>query len=133
MSAVIVLKKLVPLHVCDSWCTKYQFFGDTVTLFEKCEGSPNSKHDNFVCLCSHLNRTRLHHGRRIYRTLKHHYLCSNEAIDKTQLFSMNQLALTRVELKFYVVMLWNEVYSMPLCVKAQPAASVVIMMWWGIL
>ncbi len=69
-----------------------------------------SKHDYFVCLC--LNGTRVHRWRRMYRTLKHHHMHSDETNDKTWLFL-------------------NKVYSMSMRVKTIPAAWVVIM-WWGI-
>ncbi len=35
-------------------------FVNLMTLFGKCEGSISSKHDNFACLCGHVNGTRLH-------------------------------------------------------------------------
>ncbi len=41
--------------------------GNVMTLFKKHEGSLNSKHNNFACLCSHLNGTKLHHWRRTYQ------------------------------------------------------------------
>ncbi len=66
-------------------------FGDATTLFEK--------YDNIVGLCSHLNGTGLHRWRRMYRTLKHYYMCGDKAIDRTHLFLENQPALTRVESK----------------------------------
>ncbi len=132
-SAVIVVnKKLVPLHICDSWCTKRHFFGDATILFKKCECSWNSKHDNFAHLwvCSHLNETRLHHWRRVYQTTKHHCVHSDKVIDKTLLFSVNRLNLTRVDLKFCTGWLWNKVYIMLTCVKALPAVPVMIT-WWA--
>ncbi len=58
-------------------------------------------------------------------------MCSDKAIDKTWLLSVNHLALTRVKLKFYIGRLRNKVYDMLTCVKAVPAASVVLVMWWG--
>ncbi len=33
-AVIVVSKKLVPLHVCNSWPTKIQFFGDSMTLFK---------------------------------------------------------------------------------------------------
>ncbi len=88
-----VSKKMFPLQVCDSSLTKCQFFGDVTTLLEKCEGSPNSKHDNFVHLYSHLNGTRFHSWKREYWTKKNHCMCSNNAADETLLFLVNQLAV----------------------------------------
>ncbi len=41
---------------------------------------------------------------------------SDEAIDKTRLFLVNQLALTCVESKICMDRLWDEVYSMSMCV-----------------
>ncbi len=81
------LKKFGLIHICDSWHTKGQFFGDEITLFEKFEGSLNIKHDNnCACLRSHLNGTRLHRWSRMYQTPKHYHVCSNEAIDKPNPF-----------------------------------------------
>ncbi len=108
-------KKSVLLHMCDCWCNKCQFFlgggcGATM-LFNKYEGYPNYKYDNFVGLYSHLNGNRLHFWREVSNTkisLKH----SEDAIDKIRLFSMNQLFLTCVESKFcmgrlVIVMMWR--------------------------
>ncbi len=76
LQQLLFWKKLVPLHVCNSWHTEHQFFGDATILFEKCEGFPNSKHDNFACLRSRL----LDRWRKMYWTQKHHRVCSGEAI-----------------------------------------------------
>ncbi len=103
----------IGIYLCSDSCLKKNWFHylyrthgtpnanfseDATILFKKCEGSTNSKHDNFA----HLNGTRLHHWRRTYWTLKHLNLCSDEAIDKTELFWVNQLALTRIESKFCI-------------------------------
>ncbi len=48
----------------------------------------------------------------MYQILKPYNVGNNEAIDKTQLFLVDQRPLTRVELKFRVSMLWNKVYGM---------------------
>ncbi len=101
-----------------------------MTMFEKCNGSPNSKYDNFARLCSHLNKTRLFLWRRTYQIRKHYCMCSDEATDKTLLFLLNQLALTCVESKCFMGRQWNEVYGMSTGVKAPPAVSVATMMWW---
>ncbi len=64
---------------------------------------------------------------------KHPHLRGDKAIDKTQLFSVNQLALTRVEWKFFMGKLRNKVYGMRMYVKVLPASPVIMMMWGDIL
>ncbi len=56
-------------------------------------------------------------------------MCSDKAIDKTQLFSVNWLGLTRVELKFCMGRRWNGMYGMLTCTKVIPATLVIVMMW----
>ncbi len=85
-------------------------------LFKKCEGSSNSKHDNFARLWSHLNGIRLHRSRRAYQTPKHHHMHRDKTIDKTWFFSVNPLALTHVESKFCMDRLWNKVHGISTCV-----------------
>ncbi len=45
----------------------------------------------------------------MYQTPKHHHVCRDNIIDNTPLFLVNYLALTRVESKFCMDKLWNEV------------------------
>ncbi len=54
------------------------------------------------------------HRRRMHDTLEHPCVCNDKAIDKTRLFSVNQLAFTHVESKFCMSRLWIEVYYVDL-------------------
>ncbi len=98
-------------------------------MFENCKVSPNSKYNNFANFRSRLNGTRFQRWRRRYRTPKRY--CEHS--DKTRLFSVNQLGFTRVESKYCMGRLWNELYSMSTCVEALPTAPIIVMMWQGFL
>ncbi len=113
--------------------TPHNNFLERNDVLKKCEACPSSKHNNFAHLCSHLNGTKLHCWRRICQTLKYHHVCSDEAIDKSPLFSVNQLTLTCVELKLFMSRLWNEGYSMLMCAILLPAVSIIMMKCWSVL